>query len=148
MRDRNTHRALAKIVTIREAERTAARHELFVAGEREREALAASRRADQRVQAAASAWQEHLAGGFMPEFAGAFAGELVERAEAGTVARDHAARMADAREEREAEWCRGDARLRQAEASLKASGRALARHRDERALETIADRVTFEWTRA
>ena len=38
MHDPRRHRALTKIATIRAAERDAARHELFLAGQRERDA--------------------------------------------------------------------------------------------------------------
>jgi hypothetical protein len=148
MHDPRRHRALARIVTIRAAERDAARHELFLAGEREREAHEAGRRADEATLAAAAAWQEQLStGGFHPELASALAGELIVRVGSAREAQDHATAMTGAREERESGWQLGNARSRQADDAFAASRRAFARDREERALEALADRVCYDWTR-
>lgn len=147
MREADRHRALAKIVAIRTAERAAARYALLLAGAREREAVAAHESAEEQVRGAAGAWQEHLAGGFDPQLARAHASALIESTEACAAAAEHAAEAAEARETSTAEYRAGDARCRQAEQSLDASRRARAQHREERALEALADRVTFDWTR-
>ncbi|MES2442142.1 MAG: hypothetical protein V4574_04875 [Pseudomonadota bacterium] len=148
MHDPRRHRALAKIATIRTAERDAARHELYLAGEREREAHDASRAADERTLAAAAAWQDQLAtGGFHPELASALGGELIARVDAAGAAQAEARETTGAREARESGWQLGTARCRQADDAFAASRRAFARDREERALEALADRISFDWTR-
>lgn len=148
MHDSRRHKALARIVTIRDAERSAARHELFLAAEREREALADRERANGCTNAAASAWQDHLsAGGFYPELARAHATELVACADAASAAEVHAEEMAETREASAEAWRAGDARCRQAERSFAESRRTHARDREERALEALADRVASDWSR-
>ncbi len=147
MHDPRRHRALAKVATIRAAERDAARHELFLAGERERAAQEAGRRAEQATLAAAAAWQAQLAAGFHPELATALAGELIARVGSARDAQDHSVAMAGAREAGEAAWQLGNARCRQADDAFATSRRAQAREREERALEALADRVSFDWTR-
>jgi len=148
MHDPRRHRALAKIATIRAAERDAARHELFAANERERAAREAGRRADEATLAAAAEWQEQIAtGGFHPELASALAGRLIVRVGEAEGAHAHSAAMTGEREAGEAAWQLGNARHRQADEAFAASRRAAARDRDERALEALADRVSFDWTR-
>lgn len=147
MHDARRHRALATIATIRDAQRAVARHELFLAAEREREAQAASDRAERETQAAAAAWEEHLGTGFHPELASALAGELIGRIQAGKAADDHAGQMTEGREACEGEWRLGDARCRQADRAFKDSRRARARDREEHALEILADRISFAWSR-
>lgn len=147
MHDPRRHRALKTIATIRDAQRAFARHELFLAGEREREALAANAQADRKTAAAASAWESHLGERFHPELARLLAGELIARVEASAAARDNVAQMTEGREASEAEWRLGDARCRQADQAFGKSQRARTRHREERVLETLADRITFSWSR-
>lgn len=148
MHDPRRHRALAKIATIRAAERDAARHELFLAGEREREAQDAGRRADAATVAAAAEWQDHLAtGGFHPELASALAGEVMGCIDDARTAHAHTFAMTGEREAGEAAWQLGNARCRQADQAFAASRRAFARKREEHALEMLADRVSFDWTR-
>jgi len=147
MHDPRRHRALATIATIRDAQRAVARHELFLAREREREAQAAREQANSETMAAAHAWETHLGEHFHPELAAGLASELMTRVEAGAAARDQAIQMTEGREARETEWRLGDARCRQADQALDRSRRARARHREERALEALADRVSFDWSR-
>lgn len=147
MHDARRHRALATIATIREAQRAIARQDLFAATEREHEAQAARDQAHETVKAAAAAWADHLGAGFHPELASALAGELVGRVQEAGAADDHAGRMTEGRESCEAEWRIGDARCRQADAALKGSRRDRMRDREERALETLADRISFRWSR-
>lgn len=148
MHDPRRHRALAKISAIRDAERAIARHELYLAGEREREAQAESQRADRATHAAAVEWEEHLGGSFHPELARALGGELMGRVEAGKAAEDHVDRMTEGRETCEADWRLGDARCRQADRAFKDSCRERARDREEHALEALADRTSYRWRAA
>lgn len=145
MHDPRRHRALAKIAAIRDAERAVARHELFLAGEREREARAESRRAEEATRAAAIEWEAHLGGAFHPELARALGGTLMNRVEAGQAAADHAELMVEGREAREADWRLGDARCRQADRAFGDSRRVRAREREEHALEALADRTSYRW---
>lgn len=148
MRDIRRHRALAKIATIRSAECDAARHDLMLAKARERDARAAQHRAQEAMLAAAGAWQDHLAGGgFHPDLASALAGTLIERADNARSAQDDAAAMTGAREAGEARVQLGTARSRQAADALAVSRRAQTRYREERALATLSDRISFDWTR-
>lgn len=142
------HRALAKIAAIRDAERAVARHELVLANGREREAQADSRRADEATLAAATEWEEHLAGPFHPELARALGGNLMSRMEAGKAAAEHSQLMTEGREAREADWRLGDARCRQADSAFADSRRERAREREEHALEALADRTSYRWARA
>lgn len=148
MHDPRRHRALAKIAAIRDAQCAVARHELFLAGEREREALEASDHADRETATTAADWETHLDGSFHPELARALAGELIGCVEAGNAARDHAGHMTEGRQGREAEWELGDARCRQADQAFDKSRRARMRDREEHALELLADRISFAWSRA
>lgn len=147
MRDARRHRALGKIATIRDAQRAVARHELYLASDHEREALAKRDEADNATAAALVAWESHVEGRFHPELARALAGELVGRVEAGATAHDYADQMTDRRHESEAEWRLGDARCRQAGDALAQSRRSRAREREEHALEILADRISFAWSR-
>jgi hypothetical protein len=148
MADRNRHHALARIVTIREAQRGAALQELAAAEMRVQAETQASRRADMATAAAAGRWQDHLAGGlFLPELSQSLAVQLIARAGAGDAARRDVAEAGERRETAESEWHDGDARVRQAEQLAKASRRAAARDREERVLERVADRVAFAWSR-
>jgi hypothetical protein len=146
MADRRRLRALGDVAAIRAAERGVARHELLLAGERERAAQEAREGADARSAAAAEAWQLHLARGFEPELARAFAMDLIEREREGAAARAETEHMASERTARAAEWCASDARLRQVEELIGEGRRSLARDREEAALEALADRITFAWS--
>jgi hypothetical protein len=149
MAERARYRALGRIVALRAVQRDAAQQSLFAATEREREAEAADKRADDRAQAAVADWQTHLSdGAFHPELAVALAGQLVQAADAHSAALSHTAAMRDARAGCESDWQEAQARSRQADRSLAGSRRTLLRERDERVLESVADRVTFAWRRA
>ncbi len=148
MHDPRRQRALAKIATIRAAERDAARHALLLAGQREREAQEDGRRADEATIAAAATWQAQLAtGGFHPELASALGSELRARADSARETHERVAIMTEQRTASQAAWQLGTARCRQADDAFAASRRGAARDREERALETLADRICFDWTR-
>lgn len=148
MHDLRRQRALARIAKIRAAERDAAHQELLLAGERERDAEVTSHRADEATFAAAADWQNELAtGGFSPELAGALAFALNQRVDLARQAKVDFTAMTDARQASETAWQLGNARCRQADDAVAASKRAIARDREEHALESLADRVSFDWTR-
>lgn len=142
------HRALVKIAAIRATERHVAQQELSVATKRESEAIAAHRRAEAATIAAAAEWQDQIVtGGFHPELASALAVELNRRVNDTHQASADSAAMAEARDVSEVAWQRSTAWSRHAEDSVVASLRAIARDRDERALDAFGDRVSFDWTR-
>ncbi len=148
MHDRRAHRALVDIAALRDAQRAAARQELFAAQLREREAEEAAARADARTLAAAQAWDAHLEStSFAPEFASALAGALVERGNASAAARAHGETMTRARASAEEEWRTGDARCQVADHALGESSRRRRRDREERLLEMLADRTALTWRR-
>ncbi len=148
MHDRDRHRALVRVAAIRAAQRDAAELALLAASERERQALAASRDADAWTDAADRDWRTHMSvGTFLPELSAALAAQVMERACQGLVAHSHADEMGKRHAEARIEWREGDARCRQADQLTGTSRRALARDREERALERLADRVTFAWNR-
>lgn len=147
MADRRTHRLLAEVAAIREAERSVARQALFAAQESERAASDDSARAAQAAAIAAQAWNANLTGGFHPEFALGLAREIVRREADSDAARSALRDAQQHSAQRRSQWHGSDARCRQVAETLRGSRRALARAREENALEALADRVTFDWTR-
>lgn len=149
MHDRRTHRALADIAALRVAQRMAAHQELAAAQVREEEAADASRRADLRTETAVQAWDAHLGSAdFAPDFARALAAELVEHGRASAAAQAHRVQMIEARAAAERDWHDGDAHCRLADRALDTCRHARRRDRDERALDTLADRIASNWRRA
>lgn len=149
MGDRRTHRMLADIAALRSAERGAAYQVLAEARLLEREAEDAADRADSRTEAAATAWNVHLAGtDFAPELARGLADALVAQGARAVLAREHYRRRVEECETSEQAWHDGDARCRLAERALAESRRVLRRKQDERALTVQADRTASNWRRA
>jgi hypothetical protein len=149
MGDRRRHRILADIAALRSAERGAAYQALAEARSLEREAEDAADRADSRTEAAATAWNAHLAGtDFVPELARGLADALIAQGERAALAREHRRCMTEERETSEQAWHDGDARCRLAERALADSRRALRREQDERALAVQADRTASNWRHA
>ena len=148
MHDRARHRALVRIAAVRAAQRAAAELAVLAASEREQLAVEASREADARTEAADRDWRAHMsAGAVLPELLVGLAARVNERAGEGLVAHRHSGELAERHAEARTEWRAGDARCRQADQLAATSRRALVRAREERALEHLADRVTFAWSR-
>ncbi|HEX4695795.1 hypothetical protein [Sphingomonas sp.] len=137
-----------ELAALQRAERDAASGDVADARARETVALAEAEIASARVGDIAARWYEATAAALLDPDTSAAIGRLLIQAEtaadAGAQAADVATRRHDAAIDR---WRGLDARDRATHRVAEDLGRRVARHREEAALATLADRTTASWRR-
>lgn len=142
-------RHVAELAGIQHARRLAAESALEVARAGEERAAESERAAREATAAAQDAWLDHLGRpGFEPEYARQLAHRLVTREAAASEAAERRRHAVDLHDHRRADWQSAEARCRATDDRLVDARRAAGRRREQRRLETLADRITFKMSRS
>jgi hypothetical protein len=143
------HRALRGLRALRTVERGTSQAEMADAAEAEATAIAERERSGSAAAVAGRAWDAHLGrDSFDPDIARALAGEWNGRVDAASASATICESKRMAADAARDAWQLSEAKLRQAEGMVATSRRRIARDREERALETLADRTTYRWNRS
>jgi len=136
----------AMLATLQRVSRLEAESLLIDARSRADAADAEAARADTAEAHAEAAWQTLLAAPrFAPEWSRALAADLVQRQADAHAARETAREAAMLQDARREDWRAADARVRSADATLRTARRATERKREEKRLDTLADRIARDW---
>ncbi|HEY0148106.1 MAG TPA: hypothetical protein VGB70_03805 [Allosphingosinicella sp.] len=149
MRDRARLPLMKSLAAVQRAQRASAEAQLFAA----QAAEAAARSAEDEARATAAEaerhWLDHLAApGFSPEYGRALSERLIGRHDEANIAAEHLRTATGLRSRREADWQKGEARVRLSEASVRRLKRRIDRRAEENRMSELADRVTYSWSRS
>lgn len=108
----------------------------------------AAAKAGERSDAASADWQDHVGGeAHDPAYGRWLAERLIARSDEADSARGEAERSARLADQRRQERQEADGRLRSSTRSLKKLSAKVTRRREEKRLERLADRVTYQWVK-
>ncbi|WEJ98148.1 MAG: hypothetical protein P0Y59_14470 [Candidatus Sphingomonas phytovorans] len=139
-------RQVAKLVAVQHVRRAAADSALAAARAAEAEALSAQQSAREAADSARDDWFAHLAEpGFAPDYARGLAGRLMQREGLAEEADTRHRLSADLHARRQDDWRSAEARVQLTEAQHEAARRDAARRREEKRLDALSDRVTYNW---
>ena len=149
MRERRKLRAMAALVAVQRARRSAAEDAMNAARQREEAARAEESKAADRSALAQAQWLEFVSrAGFSPEYSRVLADRLIESADQSELAARRTQSAAELHERRTADWRRLEAQDRSAARSLQKLRRHAERRDEERRLSALADRISFGATRS
>ncbi|WP_034158873.1 hypothetical protein [Sphingomonas sp. ERG5] len=93
-------------------------------------------------------WIEYLAqSGFAPDYSRALAIRLVARETAAENADQQHREAVDVHQRQQDIWRLAEARVRLTTDNLRNARRNVARHREEKRLDALSDRITYDWSR-
>lgn len=146
MRNRVALRQIVKLSGIHRAMKVQAQDLLAVAREAELVAIDAERTACREMDIAHGEWLDCLARpGFAPEYSSALATRLIAREAEAQGARAQCGLAADAHLRQQDAWRLAEARERASRDNVRNAKRNAARHREDKRLDALADRVTHDW---
>jgi hypothetical protein len=148
MRPRGKLEMIAGLIAVQRARVSAAEAALSAAQAAEAAAREAEDKALKGSEAAHSDWLHCLSKpGFAPEQSRGLSLLLIERAKESEEAAFRARITADVHERRRSDWQKLEAQARSSKESLRKLRRRESRRTEEKRLNGLAERITYEWTR-